>query len=108
MHMTDLLVDPIDESWLSLNARSAGERSITMAMINMSANLAGILGHQIFRAQDAPEYHRGWILIVGLISAGVLFCTVTNTQYRVLNRKQGRYCRDEEAEGVDGRTRYRL
>lgn len=81
------LIDPVNGSWMSLNARSPGERSITMAMFIMAANLAGVIGSQLFQGEDGPKYYHGWSLIVGLIFAGVVFAVVANIQYRVLNKR---------------------
>ncbi|SPJ83876.1 related to nicotinamide mononucleotide permease [Fusarium torulosum] len=39
---------PLNGSWMALNAGSAGERSITMAILIMSANTSGIIGSQLF------------------------------------------------------------
>ncbi|KAG7128384.1 hypothetical protein HYQ45_011968 [Verticillium longisporum] len=36
----------INGSWLALNAKTAGERSITMALHIMAANCSGIIGKQ--------------------------------------------------------------
>lgn len=82
--------DPLNGSWLALNAHSAGERSITMAMFIMAANASGIVGNQLFQAKDEPRYHTGWTVIVCLISVGVVFCAFANVQYKVLNRRGGR------------------
>ncbi|KAH8681809.1 major facilitator superfamily domain-containing protein [Xylariales sp. PMI_506] len=82
---------PVNGSWLSLNAKSQGERSITMAIHIMSANLSGIIGGQIFRSDDAPLYHRGWTVIVILSSLATFFALWANIQYWWLNgRRFGR------------------
>lgn len=57
-----------------------------MAMLIMSANAAGIMGSQLFRASDKPHYHTGWTVIVCLLSVAVAACIFANVQYRVLNR----------------------
>ncbi len=75
---------------MALNARSAAERSITMAIFVMSANIAGIIGSQIFQAPDAPLYRTGWSVIVALISGALLMAILANAQYWLLNRFQKR------------------
>lgn len=80
----------MNASWLALNAKSPGERSIRMAMIIMSANTAGIIGSQLFQARDAPKYHTGWAAIVGVIATGFVLSLVANVQYWYLNRKLDR------------------
>ncbi|KAL2125017.1 hypothetical protein VTJ04DRAFT_1382 [Mycothermus thermophilus] len=77
-------------SWMALNARSAGERSITMAFFVMGANIAGIVGGQIFQAKDAPLYYTGWTVIMALISLSLCMAITANLQYRILNKVQKR------------------
>ena len=84
---TENIWHPINGSWLALNCRSPGERSVTMAMFIMAANMAGIIGAQLFQASDKPHYRKGWEAIFSLISVGVACCVVANVQYRLLNRR---------------------
>ncbi|KAK3694525.1 major facilitator superfamily domain-containing protein [Podospora appendiculata] len=81
---------PIHGAWIALNARSAGQRSITMAVFIMAANLAGVIGGQMFQAEDAPLYKTGWAAIVGLVAVGLLSAIVANLQYVFLNRRQAK------------------
>ncbi|KAK3905782.1 hypothetical protein C8A05DRAFT_30412 [Staphylotrichum tortipilum] len=80
----------VNGSWMALNARSAGERSVTLAIFVMSANIAGIIGSQVFQAKDAPLYYTGWTVIVALISVALFCSIVANLQYRLLNKFQKR------------------
>ncbi|KZL70815.1 alternative sulfate transporter [Colletotrichum incanum] len=77
----------INGSWLSLNARSAGERSITLAIYIMAANCNGIIGPQLFRAGDGPYYPKGFSYIVGFLAAAFVLSLVTILQYSLLNRR---------------------
>ncbi len=72
---------------MALNARSAGERSITMAIFIMSANCSGIIGSQLFQAKDKPLYRTGWTVIVSIISVALFFTILANFQYWYLNRR---------------------
>ncbi|EWZ02473.1 hypothetical protein FOCG_07013 [Fusarium oxysporum f. sp. radicis-lycopersici 26381] len=82
---------PLNGSWMSLNAGSAGERSITMAILIMSANTSGIIGSQLFQERDAPLYKTGWTAIMALASVGLVMAVVANLQYFFLNgRRIGR------------------
>jgi len=90
-------------SWLALNARSPGERSVRMAMFIMSANCSGIVGSQLFQASDAPIYKTGWTVIVCLISTGIVFCSFNMVQYWISNKRidQGKHhIRTGTAEGL--------
>ncbi|RFU35018.1 hypothetical protein B7463_g1284, partial [Scytalidium lignicola] len=77
----------VNGSWLALNARSPGERSIRMAMFIMSANCSGIVGSQLFQAKDAPKYHTGWTVIVCLISTAIIFVSFNIIQYWISNKR---------------------
>ena len=77
---------PVNGSWMALNAPTAGERSITMAILIMSANSAGIIGSQLFQEGDGPLYVRGWTMIVVLVSFGLIAMISANIQYWMLNR----------------------
>jgi MFS transporter, ACS family, DAL5 transporter family protein len=72
---------------MSLNAQSAGERSITMAILIMSANTSGIVGSQLFQQQDAPLYRTGWSVIIALVTIALTAAGVANFQYWALNRR---------------------
>ncbi|KKA18973.1 hypothetical protein T310_7059 [Rasamsonia emersonii CBS 393.64] len=78
--------DPVNGSWMALNARTAGERSITLAIFIMAANSSGIVGSQLFQASDAPLYRVGWTTIIALASVALFFSVFAVVQYWVLNR----------------------
>ncbi|SCO35396.1 related to nicotinamide mononucleotide permease [Fusarium fujikuroi] len=78
---------PLNGSWLAVNIRNPAERSITMALLIMTANAAGLAGAQIFQAHDAPFYRTGFTVILTLASIALVFAIVSNTQYLWLNKK---------------------
>ncbi|KAJ4248370.1 hypothetical protein NW762_012700 [Fusarium torreyae] len=78
----------VNGSWLSLNAKSPGERSITLAIHIMAANCSGIVGKQLFRSEDAPHYPQGFTIIVGLTAAGLVLSSIANLQYYFSNGKK--------------------
>ncbi|KAF4948115.1 hypothetical protein FGADI_9902 [Fusarium gaditjirri] len=83
--------NPLNGSWMALNAGSAGERSITMAILIMSANTSGIIGSQLFQEHDAPLYKTGWTAIMALASVGLVMAVIANLQYFFLDgRRIGR------------------
>ncbi|KAK6207606.1 alternative sulfate transporter [Colletotrichum tabaci] len=79
---------PVNGAWVSANAKSAGERSITMAILIMAANCSGIVGKQLFREEDAPKYRKGWTIITGLTTAAVACSIWANVQYYILNKRR--------------------
>jgi len=72
---------PLNVAWMAVNCRSSEERAVAMAMIIMAANAAGIYGAQIFRSDDAPKYHRGFIVNVALLAAALAFAIFQAVQY---------------------------
>jgi hypothetical protein len=83
-------LDPVNGAWLALNAKTAGERSVTMAIFIIGANISGIIGGQIFKAEDAPMYKTAWTVNIALASGALLMAFLANAQYRLLNRFQKR------------------
>lgn len=83
-----MILDAVNGSWMSLHAKSDGERSVTMAIFIMSANSAGIIGSQLFQASDSPQYYTGWTLIMSLVAVGFVSSLVANAQYWFLARRQ--------------------
>lgn len=73
---------------MALNASTSGERSLTMAVLIMAANTAGIVGSQIFQQDDRPLYRTGWTIIVSLVSVALVASVVANAQYFFLNRRR--------------------
>lgn len=46
-------------SWVSRNSNSIRSRSVSSALYNMAVQLGNIAANNIYRADDAPLYHRG-------------------------------------------------
>ncbi|KAF4339013.1 nicotinamide mononucleotide permease [Fusarium beomiforme] len=102
---------PLNGSWLAVNIRNPAERSITMALLIMTANAAGLAGAQIFQAHDAPLYRTGFTVILTLSSIALVFAIGSNTQYLWLNKKLDRKELSEEeleAAGEGNKWRFSL
>ncbi|XMA13597.1 hypothetical protein WAI453_006388 [Rhynchosporium graminicola] len=55
-------------AWISLACTDSGERALAMAMIIMAANIAGIYGAHILRADDAPRYRCDFGIDIAIIA----------------------------------------
>ncbi|EAW13603.1 putative MFS transporter [Aspergillus clavatus NRRL 1] len=75
--------------WLSVYCTTPQERSISMALIVMAANCAGISGSQIFRTSDAPRYRNALTAICALAAASWVQTVVLGLQY-MFRRKKAR------------------
>ncbi|EGX87735.1 MFS transporter, putative [Cordyceps militaris CM01] len=84
------IIHPLNGSWLAVNIRNPAQRSITMAVLIMTVNTAGLAGAQVFQAHDAPLYRTGFTVILTLASIGLVSAVASNAQYLWLNKKLDR------------------
>ena len=56
----------------------------------MGANIAGIYGAQIFRADDKPRYRRGFGIDIAVLAFGLLIATLRYIDDRVRRRRNAR------------------
>ncbi|KZV92862.1 MFS general substrate transporter [Exidia glandulosa HHB12029] len=90
---------PLNIAWMTLHCHNSTERAVAMAMIIMAANAAGIYGSQLLRSDDAPRYHRGFIVMVVLLSAGVAFCLFQWAADKVAARRASTTIEDPQGAG---------
>lgn len=62
---------PLNITWMSLTCTDSEERALAMAMVIMGANIAGIYGAQIFRADDRPRYRRAFNVNIAVLAFGL-------------------------------------
>lgn len=60
-------------AWTSRNSNNVGARSVSAALYNMMVQLGNICAAFIYRADDAPLYHRGntQIIIINILAIGL-------------------------------------
>jgi hypothetical protein len=58
-----------------------------MAGVIMGANIAGIYGAQIFRADDKPKYRRGFSIACAVLAVGLLLAIFRFIDEKLLRRK---------------------
>ncbi|KAE8541474.1 hypothetical protein D1P53_002835 [Cryptococcus gattii VGV] len=78
---------PLNATWLSLNQKTPQQRAIAMAMFIMAANLGGLVGSQLLRANDAPTYPIGFRVTVCLAAFGNACVIFQHFQYRWSNKR---------------------
>ncbi|EMR62691.1 putative inner membrane transport protein yfav protein [Eutypa lata UCREL1] len=78
---------PVHNSWVQLNCRDAGERSIAIAMWVMSAISGLMVGTQYFRGDDAPFYDTGLRTMIIMVAVGMFFALLQIAIYTIHNRR---------------------
>ncbi|UPX12155.1 uncharacterized protein EKO05_0002722 [Ascochyta rabiei] len=84
------LPHPLNIAWMSLACRDPEERSLAMAMIIMSANIAAIYRAQLFQEDDKPRYRRAFGLNSGLLAIALLLAAFRYTHELYKRRKGGK------------------
>ncbi|KAJ0167394.1 putative transporter [Colletotrichum tanaceti] len=84
---------PAHNTWLQVNCRDPGERSIGIAMWVMSAISGLMVGSQYFRGDDLPFYDKGLLTMIIMVSVGMAFALLQEAVYFVHNRRvaQGKH-----------------
>ncbi|KAF4962404.1 hypothetical protein FSARC_9513 [Fusarium sarcochroum] len=84
---------PVSNSWVQLNCREAGERSIAIAMWVMSAISGLMVGTQYFRPNDTPFYQTGLRTMIIMVTVGIVFASLQIVIYIVHNKRvaQGKH-----------------
>jgi hypothetical protein len=63
----------------------------------MGANIAGIYGAQIFRADDKPKYRRGFSINIAVLVVGLSLATLRYIDDRIRRRRYARQVQIESA-----------
>ncbi|CCH44859.1 putative membrane protein [Wickerhamomyces ciferrii] len=80
----------INAAWIAENQITSQRRSVVLALYFMSANAAAIPGAQIFRANDSPNYPKGWIAILVLFVCLNVIIVLQRFQYVWSNKRKAR------------------
>ncbi|KAF8833358.1 MFS general substrate transporter [Paxillus ammoniavirescens] len=87
-------------SWLANNLRGKYKRAVGIALQISVSTLGGLIGSNIFRAQDAPRYLLGHGLAIMFIGTGLVTLVITVLVYKHMN---ARLDREELVEKQQGR-----
>ncbi|KAK1470722.1 inner membrane transporter yfaV [Colletotrichum cuscutae] len=78
---------PVNNSWVQLNCREPGERSISIAMWVMLSISGLMVGTQYYRGNDAPFYQTGLRTQIIMVSVGMAFAVLQVVLYAVHNKR---------------------
>lgn len=79
-------VHPIQVAWASRNSGSVRTRTISASIYNMFVQAGAIVYANIYRADDAPLYKRGNLILIIICSANIVIYILTYFFYRSINR----------------------
>lgn len=72
---------PLSISWCSSNSNSVRSRAVSSAVVNIFSQAAGIASANIYRADDAPLYHRGNESLIGCAFGACVACVAARFYY---------------------------
>ena len=64
------------------------KRAITAATYNVIVQVGSLISSQLYRADDAPYYHRGNKVLISLCVASIATFIIQNLWLRTLNRRK--------------------
>ncbi|KAG0164472.1 hypothetical protein DFQ28_010272 [Apophysomyces sp. BC1034] len=89
----------IQVAWMSANLAPVGKRTLALGAVIGAANISGVFGSQIYKAYDAPRFHNGNWINIGLRVAAILLYLAQRMWYVSTNewrRRQWRHMSDEQ------------
>ncbi|KAK4499384.1 hypothetical protein PRZ48_009898 [Zasmidium cellare] len=75
-------------AWASRNSGSVRTRSVSAACYNIFVQLGNVSSANIYRSNDAPVYHRGNSILIGLNILAILLFPATKWYYTWRNKKR--------------------
>ena len=91
----------INSAWLSANVRDAKGLCISQALVVIGVNLSGLAGQQLFRDEDAPQYGHGFLSIMCLYVATLVFVVILTFVYWRKDRNLVTVARNVEEVGTE-------
>lgn len=79
---------PLTISWCSANSNSVRNRAVSAAVVNVFSQTAAIIAANIYRADDAPAYHRGNVVLIGCAFGALGSCILARYYYIFRNKQK--------------------
>ncbi|KAJ3071612.1 hypothetical protein HDU98_005050 [Podochytrium sp. JEL0797] len=101
------MTHPLNIAWLTENTASIGKRTVASGLVIAAANLFSVYASQIYQPSDAPRYHVGNFINIGLILAVILLWLNQKFLYVRINKQRAEVWNAksvEEKEDYDATT----
>ncbi|OAA47964.1 MFS transporter [Cordyceps fumosorosea ARSEF 2679] len=79
---------PIQVAWTSRNSNTVRSRTVSAATYNMFVQGCSIISANVYRADDAPLYHRGNKAILGVVCMNITLYVLTKLYYVWRNKSR--------------------
>ncbi|TRX89895.1 hypothetical protein FHL15_009167 [Xylaria flabelliformis] len=84
------LAHPVQVGWISRNANTVRSRAIGAALYNMFLQAGVVISSNIYRADDAPLYHRGNSILLAILGLNLVLYAVAKGYFLWRNRSKAR------------------
>ncbi|KAH8681969.1 permease of the major facilitator superfamily [Xylariales sp. PMI_506] len=91
--------------WISKNSNNVGTRSVSAALYNMLVQVGAVISNFIYRADDAPLYHRGNRVLIGINVLIIVLFILTKLYYIWKNNQRDKVWNALTQEERDDYTR---
>ncbi|KUJ11265.1 MFS general substrate transporter [Mollisia scopiformis] len=77
-------------AWVASNTHTTTGRALTLGLLFMGQNFAGIISSAVFRAQDAPVYKPALVTVAVTQGVFIVICLLQRQYYARINKKLDR------------------
>jgi predicted MFS family arabinose efflux permease len=81
---------PISITWCSANSNSVRDRAVSAALVNIFSQTASLCSAYIYRKDDAPDYKRGNVQLIGIAFGALGMCLVAKGYYILRNKQKSK------------------